>query len=99
MGDVPCGSSRPSWGRGGCWGMLEVVDLHWVMLEVVDVCWKRQPGTQGGLEYFSLVLLLISSLSQAPDSIRSAQVPDWMVSALVLGPLTHSSHQLNFSGV
>lgn len=62
-------------GQDGCWDVLEVVDL---LLE-------RHPGTQGGLEYFTLALLLISSLSQAPDSIQSAQVPDWLSLSLVLG--------------
>lgn len=70
----PLVSSPPSWGRGGCWDVLEVVDL----------CWERHPGTQGGLEYFTLALL-ISSLSQALDSIRSAQAPGWTSLALVLG--------------
>lgn len=61
---------------------------------------------QGGLEYFTLALLLMSSLSQALDSIESVQVPDWMSLALVLvyiNPplwftLTHPSHPLNVSG-
>lgn len=51
----------------------------------VDLYWERHSAMWGGLEYFSLTLLLISSLLQAPDSIRSAQILDWVSLALVLG--------------
>lgn len=52
------------------------------VLEVVELCWERHPGVWAGLEYFTLALLLTS---QAPDSIKFAQLPDLRSLALVLG--------------
>jgi len=48
----PLCSSPPPWGGGGCWHVLEVVDLPW----------ERPPAMWGGLGYFSLALLLILNL-------------------------------------
>lgn len=84
----PLGSSPPSWGRGACWDVLEEVDL----------CWERHPGMWGGVEYFSPTLPPVSSLLQAPDSIRSAQVLDYVVGFGAGATLTHLSDSLNLPG-
>lgn len=83
----PLGSSPPSWGRGACWDVLEEVDL----------CWERHPGMWDGLECFSPTLPRISSLLQAPDSITSAQVLDYVVGFDAGATLTHLSDSLNLS--